>query len=523
MTDRFWIRHGTLLETEPPAWEGGFTVQGPLFQPEEMPAGGGEGMPPQTDSFWNDLLQLNRRLGATKKALSLLKDVSRGKADVLITGQQPGILGGPLYNFLKLATTVVTARRWSEHSGRPVLPLFWGVTDDTDFGEISWTLLPDRQLRLNKIRIEPEPESQQNMVGCFPRESWQEGFDQALGLIGVEGDLNREPVWLKSLAGLPGDDWGEAFLALLLHLTGPHPLIVVDGRRPSLLSPARPLFEKYLEHLPAAMDAIKSRGEELQKRQITPLLDSESALRPIYILKESKRIRRDGEAEGMWAPNVILRPLMQGYLFPQRGVVVGLGEILYRIQMRDLYKIMDLQPPALLPRFSATILPPWVQQLPKDIVPMEWLLDIEAARAKLERSPAGEKLGHLSGGFRKKLRAILAGMAEIGSEEDKSYPQLVASVERKIDFQIKRLEEGLRAKIRARRLRENPGLAHFEEFLRPKGRLQERGLSLLTAGLFCGPDIYSEILDWVEEWGNQWSGSEGKWSHWVMGPPKDKS
>ena len=41
-----------------------------------------------------------------------------GAAEVVVTGQQPGLLGGPLYTLLKVATTVALARHRSA-VGRP--------------------------------------------------------------------------------------------------------------------------------------------------------------------------------------------------------------------------------------------------------------------------------------------------------------------------------------------------------------------------------------------------------------------
>ena len=57
-----------------------------------------------------------------------------GIADVVVTGQQPGAMGGPLYTLFKIATTVALARQRTR-AGRPTIPLFWSGDDDDDLVE----------------------------------------------------------------------------------------------------------------------------------------------------------------------------------------------------------------------------------------------------------------------------------------------------------------------------------------------------------------------------------------------------
>ena len=52
----------------------------------------------------------------------------------MITGQQPGFLGGPLLTIYKIATAVALARRETA-AGRPTVPVFWLGDDDDDLRE----------------------------------------------------------------------------------------------------------------------------------------------------------------------------------------------------------------------------------------------------------------------------------------------------------------------------------------------------------------------------------------------------
>src|SRR5262245_44128475 len=48
-------------------------------------------------------------------------------AGVVVTGQQPGAVGGPLLVLYKVATAVALARRLAARRRAPVVPLFWNA------------------------------------------------------------------------------------------------------------------------------------------------------------------------------------------------------------------------------------------------------------------------------------------------------------------------------------------------------------------------------------------------------------
>src|SRR4029079_8541535 len=52
------------------------------------------------------------------------------EAVAVLTGQQPALFGGPLYNMYKAATAVRLARRLEATTGRPHVPVFWIANDD---------------------------------------------------------------------------------------------------------------------------------------------------------------------------------------------------------------------------------------------------------------------------------------------------------------------------------------------------------------------------------------------------------
>ena len=54
-----------------------------------------------------------------------------------VTGQQVGLLGGPLLTLLKAATAIARAKQAEESTGVAHVPVFWLASEDHDLTEIN--------------------------------------------------------------------------------------------------------------------------------------------------------------------------------------------------------------------------------------------------------------------------------------------------------------------------------------------------------------------------------------------------
>ena len=78
------------------------------------------------------------RHSAPAESIAAARSIARGDVQVIITGQQPGLFGGPLYTVHKAATAVRLAQEINASSDGPtVVPLFWNHTDDHDLDEVN--------------------------------------------------------------------------------------------------------------------------------------------------------------------------------------------------------------------------------------------------------------------------------------------------------------------------------------------------------------------------------------------------
>src|SRR5882762_1628001 len=91
----------------------------------------------------------NKTWGASSKTVANLARLRTG-ASAVVTGQQVGLFGGPLFSILKALTAVKLAVE-ATAAGVDSVPIFWLATTDHDLAEVNHTLLPGPEASLHPI------------------------------------------------------------------------------------------------------------------------------------------------------------------------------------------------------------------------------------------------------------------------------------------------------------------------------------------------------------------------------------
>src|SRR5450756_662893 len=78
----------------------------------------------QPERLADALKKQNEEYGAGSAALENIEKLRNG-ARAVVTGQQVGLLGGPLYTLMKAATVVARAEQATRATGVPHVPVFW--------------------------------------------------------------------------------------------------------------------------------------------------------------------------------------------------------------------------------------------------------------------------------------------------------------------------------------------------------------------------------------------------------------
>ena len=309
----------------------------------------------------------NRSWGADPAALASAERLADREALAVVTGQQPGLFGGPLYSLIKAMSTVAAARELEAQTGEPAVPVFWIEGDDHDFEEIRNAWLLDRSGAPHPLRYEPEDEH----VGLPAHRRVLD--DSMLDLHGRLPDILPETEYTEGLllaardAYAPGRSLPEAFGRLLLHLTRGSGLVVMDPTRPELKRLAFPVYEAAVRHEAAGRRRIKARTREIEAMGFQGQAAAEgygvfctgaTGVRE-RVRTDSAGDPPDGVLDGCverLSAAVLLRPLVQDFLLPTAIYVGGPSEIAYHAQMGDLYGLHRIPRPLVIPRHQVAIL-----------------------------------------------------------------------------------------------------------------------------------------------------------------------
>jgi hypothetical protein len=417
-----------------------------------------------------DRLRLERNAGL----------LAAGEADVIVTGQQPGFLGGPLYTLYKLAAAVAAAKSRTA-AGRRTLPLFWSGDDDDDSREAFQPLIFDPRRRI-LLRAQAPTGPADRMVGAAPASDWGRGeagwLAEAAAGGGLASDLSA--LWQAAFGVRLG--WGRLHRRALLRVFRHTDLLVVSGNDAVLHELAAPFYRDIWRRRAELADLIAARGEELSAAGFHAQIGEQSSWRLLHVEKDGRRLSLEtGEdtslpAAGSVRPGVAARSLVQDWLFGPAAVVIGPAELAYLKQLEPVYRALSLPRAPLLPRLFA-----WLG-------PAAWTESAETAEAAAGSAlPDERRLAAAAEKLRlavePKLRDALRTAA--GSPADRAY---------RLAAQLAERWQTTAAELLAREWRRlQAGAAKPPIWLSPLGRRQERTLASHWATALFG-DEFSEAL-----------------------------
>ena len=468
--------------------------------------------------FWREVLEYNTRLGASEVSLRSIERLSEGRAVPVVTGQQPGLLGGPLYTLYKVLTAVSLAELLSkggasraktlQHDAPQVVPVFWNASDDSDFDEVASATFFQRDLSLKKFSVATSNHLAGNMVGAMSTEALNVPIETLMH------DFEKSPGTALLMSFIEDGlavarDWGEFFSALFLHLFSSHGVVVVDARLPSVAKYSTRVMNSYLREASSIEIRVADCLKELKERGYTEpvsLLSGETCV----FLKDGMARKKVSKYElpaiaDLWSrgdvellPNVLLGPVVRDELMGPVANVVGPSEASYYIVGRVLYDALGFQQRPIFPRLSLTILSRDLTFLvggdPSGFKKL--VLSFEkVTRSYFEKEIPPEVAGELET-LERQMRYATERMSRLAAASSKSTAEVAASASRKIDFELGRVREGFIAAYKKRALNERPILRKAGDFLLPKGGLQERSLCSL-APLVYGGEVFVKTLEGV--------------------------
>jgi bacillithiol biosynthesis cysteine-adding enzyme BshC len=291
----------------------------------------------------------------------------------VLTGQQPALFGGPLYNLYKAATAVRLAERLEGTTGRPHVPVFWIANDDHALAAVD---------HVHALAGD----------GTVVRIAWEHGrtrTTEPLSLVRLDGGVETALDLLSGMCTSPGvalaagtfragERLSDCFGRYLAAAFADEGLVVVDPSDGRLREIGMPRLAPELDYPAPSAAAARAPTEWLEAQRYPPqvaLRDDRLGL----FHGQTARFRLRGSESGCqmafgtapvewgaarasfgtapreFSPNVLLRPIYQDALFPTAAYVGGPSEISYFAQLAPVYARFGLPMPVIYPRKTATL------------------------------------------------------------------------------------------------------------------------------------------------------------------------
>jgi bacillithiol biosynthesis cysteine-adding enzyme BshC len=438
------------------------------------------------------------------------------------TGQQPGLLTGPLFTIYKALTTVAVARELERHLERPVVPLFWVAGDDHDFLEANHLYQLTQSGEVERVELRhrapdaPLRPLYQEQLGPEIR-----GVIDTVLSAAADSEFRPDVAQWVERHYLAEQDFAEAFAGAVAQLLGPYGLVVLRSTHPAAKRAMAPHLLAALEAADELDRGLAERAAELQRAgRPTPVTVGEGATlvmlqdvqgRDRLMLRDAAyATRRSGQA---WtgdrlravaqdeperlSPNVLLRPAVEAALLPTLAYVAGPGELEYLPQTEPIYRVLGIAQQAAVPRWSGRVVEARVAKVldkygiaAADLTLPEGRLEASLVAGDMPQA-ARDALVELRRGLQEQYGALEASAVEV----DQTMRKAVQSARNSALAGLSQLEKRLVSHLKKRNDIVLQQLTKARNNLFPEGQPQERMFNVIPYLARYGTRFLDTALD----------------------------
>ncbi|HSE41765.1 MAG TPA: bacillithiol biosynthesis BshC [Acidobacteriota bacterium] len=462
--------------------------------------------PPHRKELTTILRAQNQRFGNIG-AEPLIQVLEQTASSCLVTGQQVGLLTGPMYTLWKALTAIKISQDVQKQTQRPCVPLFWMASEDHNWHEVMSFGLLKGDFELLKFSLKEhffmkrEPTGQLSVNHPEVRKI----------LLRALHEIKIPQISDFYSSGTLTDGFART-LSWLLKDT---PMILLDPSDPTLKQLAKPFFKRFFEKSSDLQNLLEQQNEKLRSNNYPTQVKMEQDQLPLFLIDSEERcqVKKNGVSSDTpvekLSPAALLRPIFQDFLLPSAAYVGGPAEIAYFAQLHPWYQALGVEQPPVLPRASITLLPPATDRFlqssnlnPEEIyLPEDTLADVLIQHTGLDK-------------IRTDVRALAAFSEEriksIQKEAEKVDPTLakaIVTAGSKIQFQTKKIEHKALLAVKRKNQELLDKIRKAKNVIYPDEKLQERYLNIfsfrdrlpdLIAELHQKVDVYATAHQWVE-------------------------
>ena len=473
--------------------------------------------PPGTTTALTTLLQAQQRArGAPATAVAAAGRLDDPRSVAVVTGQQAGLFGGPLYTLLKAISAIRLARRVEQTHGVPVVAVFWVDAEDHDLDEIRSCGVLDANQRLERVLL-PIAAARGTPAAAVRLGDEVNAVIDALAVTLPQTDFTPDLIADLRGAYATGRGLVDSFAVWLERLLGDLGLVVFDPSDPAAKPLVAELFEREITSAGTTTSLARAAGEKLSQAGFHAQVEPQPDTVALFLLDDTRRaIRQAGdrlrvgdelvdrtelldqlrESAACLGPNVLLRPIVQDRLFPTVCYVAGPNELAYLAQLKQVYEHFDVPMPLIAPRISATLVDAAVLKfLRRHEIAVETLQpqdESELNRLLAAQLPetVDQAMRAVTDAIRNRMQSVRAAVADLDPTLSGAADSTLGRMERDLrNLQNKVVQA---AKRRDQTLRRQFARAQAQIF--PQGSPQERAVGMVYFLNRYGPALIDRLV-----------------------------
>lgn len=467
------------------------------------------------------LHEQNREFHSGIKTLANIDLLGNDNTFAVVTGQQLGLFGGPLYTIYKAITAVKLAQKLSNDFPEfQFVPVFWLEGEDHDIEEINKVTFLNgaNEVTVAEYLVGGKPlEKNIGATGAVVIDEHIAGLFATLDAQLPKSDYTAPLMEVLRGYYKPGNTLLKAFAGFFNHIYEESGLVFVNSNDPNLKKLLIPFFTKEMNANSEASKLVIQQSVELEEHYHAQIKAKALNLFMFYkggrhLIEPSengdyflKNLRQRYTKEELLtiaattpellSANVVSRPLCQDTLFPTAAYVAGPGEIAYFAQLKPVYDYFGITMPLIYPRASITLIEEKVQKvLEKYSLALEELFgEIEPVLTKVSEQVSEVKVDALFSMLETKVNEAM-NEARFGIQQiDPTLSGVVDGTLGKFQQQFEVLKQKTQ---KAQQQKEEISLKQLRKAsvnIFPNGNFQEREFGVVPYLNKYGPDF----VKWV--------------------------
>jgi bacillithiol synthase len=458
------------------------------------------------------------RRGAPTEAVTAAARLRDPQTVAVVTGQQAGLFGGPLFTLLKALTALELAQRVQSEHGVPAVAVFWIDAEDHDWDEVKSCGVLDNSLAHRTIAVGDPPGARVEPVARVRLDATIHAAVDELTNALPHTEFTESVVASVHSAYQSGTGMADAFGRWMESVLGGRGLVVFDSSDVAAKPLAAALFAREIERAGetarlaadtgAAMEALGYTAQVTPQPETVALFHLDGGRQPIRmngdafqvgdsVMQKGALLARVREAPEQFSPNVLLRPIVQDTLFPTVCYVAGPNELAYLGQLRDIYNAFDVSMPLMYQRATATLLDSNAARfIVRNDVPLEQLqAQDESLLNQLLASQLPPDVEAAMQGVGQLLQDRMEQLAASVSQIDATLEGAARSAFGRMQDDLKKLDAKIiqAAKRKDETLRRQFHHAQAQAF--PGGQPQERSVGFVHFLNKYGPGLVDRLLE----------------------------